>query len=225
MPAQINTENESTLHAQLKDWYAEDGDKLECEVDSYIIDLVRDDLLIEIQTANFSSIKPKINNLVKDHSLRLVYPIPTQKWLVYVNKKGKQIRRRKSPKRGDFTDLFHEMIHAPLPFNNPKFSLEILYIDKEEVRCEDGKGSWRRGGVSIVDHRLLEVGERVLLEKPADIHSLFPSPLPEEFTNKDLAQLWDISIYRVRMITYVLRQMNVIEHVGKRGREYLFKRV
>ncbi len=221
----INIENESTLHAQLKDWYAEDGDDLELAVDGYIIDLVRDNLLIEIQTGNFSAIKSKIRKLVKKHPLRLVYPIPAEKWLVYVNKRGKQIRRRKSPKRGDFTDLFKQLVHAPLPFDNPNFSLELLYIEKEEVRCDDGKGSWRRNGVSIVDHRLLEVEERVVLEKSADVETLFPAPLPAEFTNRDLFDLWqNVSIYNVRKITWCLRKMNVIEHVGKRGREYLFKK-
>ena len=36
------------LHASLKAWYAEAGDRFEVAVDGYVIDLVRDDLLIEI---------------------------------------------------------------------------------------------------------------------------------------------------------------------------------
>ena len=57
--------NEKALHASLKQWYARPGDQLEVAVDGFVIDIVRDDLLIEIQTRNFSSIKSKLTNLVR----------------------------------------------------------------------------------------------------------------------------------------------------------------
>ena len=46
---QISTFNEKPLHAALKAWYARAGDRLEVQVDGFIIDIVRDGLLIEIQ--------------------------------------------------------------------------------------------------------------------------------------------------------------------------------
>jgi hypothetical protein len=49
--------NEKPLHASLKQWYARPGDRFEVPVDGFVIDVVRDDLLIEIQTRNFSSLK------------------------------------------------------------------------------------------------------------------------------------------------------------------------
>ena len=78
----INTYNEKSLHAALKQVYALPGDQLEVNVDGYIIDLVRGDLLIEIQTGSFSPLKNKLARLVDTHPLRLVYPVPLEKWIL-----------------------------------------------------------------------------------------------------------------------------------------------
>ncbi len=52
--------NEKPLHASLKEWYAQPGDQFEVPVDGFVIDIVRDDLLLEIQTGSFASIKSKL---------------------------------------------------------------------------------------------------------------------------------------------------------------------
>ncbi len=53
----IGTLRETELHAALKDYYARAGDRLETEVDGYIVDVVRADELVEIQTHNFAATK------------------------------------------------------------------------------------------------------------------------------------------------------------------------
>jgi hypothetical protein len=74
--------NEKPLHASLKEWVAQPGDQFEVEVDGYVIDIVRDELLLEIQTSGFSSIKSKLQGLVDVHRIRLIYPIAREKWIV-----------------------------------------------------------------------------------------------------------------------------------------------
>ena len=81
--------NEKPLHAALKEWYARPGDQFEVSIDGYVVDIVRDALLIEIQTGNFSSIKRKVHALAALHPLRLVFPIAREKWIV-----GWQTERR-----------------------------------------------------------------------------------------------------------------------------------
>src|SRR4030042_3559057 len=97
--------NERSLHSSLKDWYSLPGDEHEVRVDDFIIDIVRDDLLIEIQTGNFSSIRDKLQHLTQTHQVRLIYPIPIEKWIVRASASGDGIiRRRKSPKRGKMAE-------------------------------------------------------------------------------------------------------------------------
>jgi hypothetical protein len=99
--------NEKPLHQSLKKWYAKPGDDIEVVVDGYVIDIVRDDVLLEIQTSSFASIKSKLSKLVGSHEVRLIYPIALEKWIVKSAKKGSSgIMRRRSPKRGRIEDLF-----------------------------------------------------------------------------------------------------------------------
>ena len=89
---------------------------------------------------------------------RLVFPIAQEKWIVRMSKDEKTcLGRRKSPKKGNIFHLFDELVYIPGLITHPNFSLETLLIQEEEVRCDDGTGSWRRHGLRIADHRLIDV--------------------------------------------------------------------
>src|SRR5664280_380512 len=109
----LSTYREGSLHATLKDRYTRPGDRVEESVDGYVVDVVRDDELVEIQTASFSSAARKLRRLVTDHRLALVHPIATERWLVRVDADGVVTDRRRSPKRGLPLDLFHELVAFP----------------------------------------------------------------------------------------------------------------
>jgi len=102
--------------------------------------------------------------------------------------------------------------------------LEVLFVDEEEVRCADGKGSWRRGGVSIKERRLLGVNRRVLFENKGDFLKLLPDSLNSGFTNKELAEQAKIPVRVARQITYCYRKSGLIRVVGKRGRAFVFQK-
>ena len=215
---------EYSLHSEIKTWYSVLGDELEVKVrDGFVIDVIRDNLLIEIQTRNFSAIKKKLSKLVFGNRVRLVYPIAKVKWLVYVSKDGEVVRRRKSPKRGKLVDLFVELVYISRLVKNKNFSFEVLLIEEEEVRCNDGSGSWRRKGVSIRDRRLLMVFDRFVFENKQAFFRFIPFGDEEFFTNKLLAKKLGVSIRLARKITYCLRKMDLIFIDGKKKKEYIFK--
>ena len=160
--------NEKALHASLKQWYARPGDRFEVAVSGFVIDIVRAELLIEIQTGSFSSIKAKLTNLVQSHQVRLIYPIVQEKWIVRPATDGRRVVRRRSPKRGRLEDLFWELVSIPQLLPNRNFSLEVLMIRGEEARRYEGKRQWRRRGWGIEERRLLEVVDRRLFKDTAD---------------------------------------------------------
>jgi hypothetical protein len=221
---EIGTLNEKPLHADLKDWYAQPGDQLEVSVDGFVIDLVRDDLLIEIQTGNFASIKRKVKQLVKGHPLRLVYPIAREKWIVRLAKDGSGdvLGRRRSPKRGAFVHVFAELVRFPNLLADPNFSLEVLLVQEEEVRRFDGKRAWRRHGWVIEERLLLEVVDRRLFETPDDLAAFVPSDLAEPWTTADLAAALGQPRWLARKMAYCLRKMGAVEAVGKQGNAILY---
>jgi len=60
---------EYSLHSEIKTWYSISKDDREIKVkDGFIIDVIRDNLFIEIQTKNFSAIKKKLNKLIKGYT-------------------------------------------------------------------------------------------------------------------------------------------------------------
>ena len=75
----IGSLNEKPLHASLKKWYARPEDRFEVEVDGFVIDIVRDDQLLEIQTGNFASIRSKLKKLVRSHRVRYCQRLKSQR--------------------------------------------------------------------------------------------------------------------------------------------------
>jgi hypothetical protein len=215
--------NEKSLHASLKVWYAQPGDQLEVPVDGFVIDIVRDGLLLEIQTGNFSSIKSKLRELVRSHQVRLIYPIAQEKWIVKQPKdNGDKITRRKSPKIGRVEDLFREMVRIPDLILNPNFSLEVLLIKEEEERRYKTKGRRRRKGWATEERRLLEVIDKRLFENAADLQALLPGNIGESFTTKDFVDTMGIRIQLAQKMAFCLRGASVIELIGKQGRYKLY---
>ena len=222
---QIGTLKEKSLHAELKNWLKMPGDKIESPVDGYIIDIVREELLIEIQTQNFSAIRKKLENLLKCHRVRLIYPIVQNKWIICLDRNGDQItKRRLSPKHNSYVNIFEELVRIPHIVLNSNLIVEALIVNVEETRLNDGKGSWRRRGVSIKDRKLIEVIDRKIFHDKSDFLGFLPCNLGELFTNENLAKNTGLSIYMARKITYCLRKMGAIMKSGKKGKKLLFMR-
>jgi hypothetical protein len=220
----IGTLSEHSLHAALKQWYAQPGDQLEVPVDGYIVDIVRQGLLIEVQTSGFASIRGKLRDLVQHHRVLLVYPVASHKWIVRQSGDGKeQLGRRKSPKRGRLEQVFSELVSFPHLVRCPAFSLEVALVQEEEVRRKDGRGSWRRRGWSIYDRRLLAVDDRVPLSFPSSYLAMVPSGLPVPFTSRDLARTLGVPRRLAGQMAYCLRKMGVLHAVGKQGNAYLYE--
>ena len=222
--SRIGLLNEKPLHASLKQWYARPGDRFEVPVDGFVIDIVRDDLLIEIQTRNFASINSKLHKLTRSYEVRLVYPVVQEKWIVRSANDDRGIAvRRKSPKRGRVEDLFWELVSIPQLLANPNFSLEVLMIREEETRRYEGKRKkWRSKGWVIEGRRLVDVMDQRLFRRSADWLAFVPDGL-ESFTTKDIATVAATRRELAQKMAYCLRQSRMIELIGKQGRSNLYR--
>jgi hypothetical protein len=220
----IGSLNEKSLHANLKQWHAQPGDQFEIPVDGFVIDVVRDDLLIEIQTRSFSSMKRKLLKLTETHPVRLVHPIAQEKWIVKLadNEKTEQ-SRRKSPKRGTVYEVFRELVSFPQLMENPNFSLHVLLIQEEEARRYDGRRGWRRKGWVTHERRLLAVVDEYHFKNPEDMQALLPEKLDNPFTTADLAEGLGQPRWLMQKMAYCLREMGLIEQVGKKRNTILYR--
>lgn len=219
----IGTMQEKSLHAALKQWYACPGDRLEEEVDGFLTDICRGDLLVEIQTRNFSAVKRKLTLLSARHPVRLVYPVAQEKWIVRLAADGlTRLGRRKSPKRGSWLQLFEELVSFPELMLRRNFSLEVLLVQEEEIRRNAGSRERLSKRWHLYDRRLIDVIDQLLLTSPADFRTFLPPSLPSPFTSSDLAAALGQPRYLAQQMCYCLRKMGTLERVGKSGNALLY---
>jgi hypothetical protein len=225
VPNSIGTLNEKPLHAALKQWFALPDDSIEVPVDGFTVDIVRGALLIEIQTAGLSRIRRKLAKLLERHSVRLVYPVARDLWIVRQSKNGRKVSgRRKSPKHGTIDSVFEELVGIAGLLAHPGFSLHVLMIQEEHVRRYDGSRRWRRKGWSSHERRLVKVVDQWLFQNPQDMQALLPESLPDFFTTADLAAATGRPVWLAQKMAYCLRLMQAITVCGKRGRWILYKK-
>ena len=220
---QIGTLAEKSLHAGIKEWYGRSGDQFEAKVDGFVIDIVRGEQLIEIQTRHFGAMKRKLDRLLENHPVLLLHPIAQEKWIVRETAVGEPISRRKSPKRGRPLDLFSELMRIPHLLPHPNLTVGAVLTRQEEIWRDDGQGSWRRKGWSLYDHRLLDVVAIHTFVAPIDLLTLLPPDLPQPFTNRQLAQLAKIRLNLAQRITYTLARCQAIEQIDKVGHAYAYQ--
>ncbi|MEL7210059.1 MAG: hypothetical protein AAGK32_17820, partial [Actinomycetota bacterium] len=134
----IGTLNEGSLHAALKEDYARPGDEFEVPLDGFVIDIRRDDLLIEIQTSSFASMGRKLDHLLAGHRILLVHPIAVE---THLDKPDRPVRR--SPKRGSVYSVFEELVSMPTLLDHPNLSLEVVLVSVTKIQEADPRA--RRG--------------------------------------------------------------------------------
>ncbi len=217
-PPHIGTLREKSLHASLKKWCSLPGDRFEHPVEGFVIDLVRGDLLIEVQTSGLSAMRSKVSSLLAlGHRLRIVHSIPVDRWIVKVDEDGEVLSRRKSPKHGAPHDIFGELVGMTDLLLEEGLEIELLTTIEEERRRHTPGKSWRRGGWSIAERRLIEVVDIRRLMGIDDLMGLLPPGLPDRFTTADLASKLGRPRRAAQQMAYCLREVGALVPVGKQG--------
>ncbi len=219
----IGQMNETGLHEQLKHLYA-DGAPTECEVDGFVVDVLRDGEIVEIQTRNFGALRNKITRLAATHRVRIVHPIASRTVIEKSDGNGAVVSRRKSPKRGAIVDAFREITTIADLLPSRRIVVEIVLVEIVEERVNDGRGSWRRRGVSIAGRHLEQVVKEHRFATASDYLAVLPKDLTEPFTNSDLAEAMKLPYRTVQPVTSALRKMGLITIAGKHGRRLTYTR-
>jgi hypothetical protein len=201
----------------LKADYAEPGDRFEVPLDGFVIDIVRDDSLIEIQTGSFGAMGKKLDHLLPSNQILLVYPIAVES---YLQKPG--VKQRKSPKHGSVYDLFAELVSIPTLVDHPNLSLEVVLVAVTKIQVADAKVRRGRGGFRTEDRQLREIFGRHRFNDGRDLLELVPDGLPPVFTTADLARRAGIGRGVAQQMAYCLRPLGLFIEQGrtKAGIEY-----
>lgn len=206
----IGTRGESSLHAAVKLLVSEPDDRFEVPIDGFVVDVVRGDTCIEVQTGGFAAMGNKLDRLLGDYHVHVVHPIAVESWIERRDKPT-----RKSPKRGCLHDVFGELVSVPTMLDHPNLTIEVLLVQVDVVKVEDPTMRRRRGGWRTVDRRLRAVVDRHGLRTPADLVALLPPDLPEEWTTKDVAAGSGVPRRTAQQMAYVLKANGLATEVGR----------
>ncbi len=220
----IGTLNEGSLHAALKVWYAEPGDVVEQPLDGYVVDLVRQDLLIEVQTGGFSSLRSKLEDLTERHRVRVVAPIAQTRTIIRMSDDGERLSSRRSPKHGRFEDIFARLVSFPSLIQRDNFELDVLLTVEEEVRVHRPGQAWRRNGWVVLGRSLVEVAETRMMRTGKDLAHLLPAGLPPNFTTADIADSAGMARRVAQQMVYCLRAVGMVKIAGKEGNSLIYCR-
>lgn len=217
---------ETSLHRDLKRFYAGPDGAVEAQQGPYRIDAVRGELLIEIQHSGLAAIRDKIRALLTRSRVLVVKPIIASKLIEKLAcEDGPLISARRSPKRGTALDLFCELVHFTSVFPHERLSIETPMVEIAEVRYP-GHGRRRRRrqtDFQIADQRLLAIVETHCYRSAADLLSVLPAALPAPFDTCQLASALSIDRGAAQRIAYCLRTSGATRPAGKRGNTVLYE--
>ncbi|MET0770089.1 MAG: hypothetical protein ABW081_09255 [Solirubrobacteraceae bacterium] len=214
----IGVLGEGPLHAAVKALLAEPGDRLEVPVGRFVIDLVRaDGELVEVQTGGFGALGAKLDALLDEHRMRIVYPVAAERRIVRVDEHGEVLGARRSPKRATAVAVFDKLVSFPSLLTHPNLTIEVLLLSEDHIRGP-APTTTRRRTRDPGQRRLVDVLDRVTLRTTGDILAVLPALPPEPFSTSELATVLGCGTVLAQRTVYCLRAIGIVQPAGKRGR-------
>ena len=219
----IGTLSEKTLHAVLKLYYEPDEDKHEVAMSGYYADIYNDKGIIEIQTRQLNKLRDKLSVFLQDYHVTVVYPLPFNKWLSWVNPDNGEVQgRRKSPRHFTEYDAFYELYKIKSYLKNPNLSINLVLMDMEEYKLLNGWSYDKKRGSTRYDRVPVGIRRIVKFDRREDYMQLVPADLKEDFTVKDFAMAAGVSVEASRYTLNILNYLEIVKRTGRVKNGYVY---
>ena len=219
----IGTLSEKTLHAVLKLYYEPDEDKHEVAMSGYYADVYNDKGIIEIQTRQLNKLRDKLSVFLQDYHVTVVYPLPFNKWLSWVNPDNGEVQgRRKSPRHFTEYDAFYELYKIKSYLKNPNLSINLVLMDMEEYKLLNGWSYDKKRGSTRYDRVPVGIRRIVKFDRIEDYMQLVPADLKKDFTVKDFAMAAGVSVEASRYTLNILNYLEIVKRTGRVKNGYVY---
>lgn len=220
----FGTLQEKTIHEVIKDFYCYDHDFQEQKRGRYIADIAIESQIWEIQTRAFQKLRGKLSAFLPQYHVTLIYPVPVEKKIYWLDQEtGAITGGRRSPRRGSAYDVFPELYKIRPFLTDPNLSVHIFLMDMEEYKLLNGWSRDKKRGATRYDRLPGKLRDIVQLSRREDYLLFLPEDLPEQFTSSDLAKSAHISRELAQVCLLILRDLDVVELIGKKGRSNLHR--
>ena len=218
----INTYNETHLHRTLKDLYTSNDAVQEISLKGFICDVYDAERIIEIQTSKLSALRAKLEKLLPSYPITIVYPIIQNAYILTLNEDGSKRSCRKSPKHGNFYQIFKELLGIVHCLDDPNLTIQILYVDCEVIKIDDKKGRSRYKRPRIIDKKLLKIHRAEEFHGIESLIAPFMAKLPDAFISADVRKL-GVGVYTSYILSF-LKRCKKIAFYTKAGRYHVYKK-
>ena len=220
----IGTLSEKTVHAVLKEYYAPDPAVKEVPVAGCVADICTGSEIVEIQTRGFHRLRPKLERFLPLCPVTVVYPIPLQKTVHWVDPDTGEISGgRKSPQKGTPYMAFPELYRIKPFLKDPNLRIRLAFLNMEEYKLLNGWSYDKKRGSSRFDRIPVSLEYEVEFTCPRDYLQLIPYGLEEPFTAARFAKAVRIRRELAGTVLNVLAFLETVEVVGREGRAYLYR--
>ncbi|PIE98570.1 MAG: hypothetical protein CR988_02560 [Treponema sp.] len=218
----IETYNESSLHKALKDYFTPKDAKQEVLLKGSVCDILCENTKIyEIQTANISRLRTKLEKFLPEYKIEVVYPIIENNFIRMLNSDTSERSYRKSPKHGEFFQIFREITGIYYLIGHKNLTLNLLYIDAETIKIDDGLGRSRRKRPRIIDKKLIKINRSQKIKNIEELIMPVKVRLRPSFLMKDVRV--SCSKKYANYIVWFLRKLEIIKLTEKRGNAHVYE--
>ena len=216
----IGALSERTLHRILKYYYEPCDDLHEVSFMGYVADVKNKKGIIEIQTANPVRLLPKLKAFLSLERTTVVLPLFSKKYINTLDKNtGEVVSRRKSPNCDTVYSAFYDLYPLRDLLDNENLTVKLLFLTADVYKTKKTK----RYEKTKIDTLPRDLVSEIDITSTQDVARLLPTDLPEEFTRRELSKALRLPYRRISYTVGFLQKIGVINLVGKRGREMLYK--
>lgn len=207
---------EKSVHKRIK-YYLDNNEKHhEVRVGNYIADVKRDNQIYEIQTKHFKLLLDKIEYYLQyGYNVTVVYPVINIRYVYTLDKNWKIIKRRKSAYKGSIQDVLLELYWIHKYLNNKLFELKIILVNVEDMKIE---------GSSDIIRQVSSFDGEITIENLEGLKVLVPNTLNTRFTTSEFIKESKSRKKRIASGVKLLRELEVIKQVDKRGNTIIYER-
>ena len=216
---------EKDIHKTLKYYIDKDKSHHEIRLGEFIVDVMNENGIFEIQTRAFERLVPKLEKLLGKNQVTVVYPIIKEKKLYWLDTEELESRPpHKVPRKGKLSDALPEISKLERFIGNENFVLRIYVITADEHRFLDGYGKDKKRRATKFSIYPTDILETYELKSAEDYRILMPENLPERFTAKEFSSALQMKGRRAFFSLSFCMKMGFINRVGKQGNAYLYEK-
>ena len=221
----VGTLSEKLVHRVIKHYIQPDATKHEQKMCGKIVDVINDGEIYEIQTRGFEKLVPKLDSLLREHSVTVVYPVIKEKNLIWIDPEtGEASVPKRVSKKGKISDVLPELSKIDRFVGHENFKLIIMLLCADEFRYLDGYGKdkkLRATKINVIPNSIVEVVE---ITSRDDCKMLLSAVLPDVFSSKQLFKSLGMQGRKASFALAVMKRLGLCEVLSKEGNSYIYQK-